>query len=76
MKRAYTKSEELIKLLKAGWEIFTERGSAPYNPIYFHVYHRSGKRKMVHPKTIESLISKKVISGTDSIHGKYKLLTQ
>lgn len=74
MRRRYTKSEEVVKLLKEGWEIFTERGCAPYDALYFHVENLSGDRKRVHPNTISSLIKKNVIHGTDRKHEKYTLI--
>lgn len=76
MRRSYIKSEEVIQLLQSGWEIFTERGSAPYDPLYFHIYGNGGDRKRIHPNTIQSLIKKNIIHGTNVKHGKYTLKLQ
>lgn len=79
MKRGYSKYDEVVNLLLNGWEIFTERGSAPYEPLYYYIYapySHTDDRKRVHPNTITSLIKKNIIHGTDRKHGKYSLINQ
>jgi len=75
MRRNYLKFNEIINLLKSGWEIYTSRGSAPYNPIHYNLHSSKGDMKRIHPATIEKLIRDKVITGRDLAHGKYKLIT-
>jgi hypothetical protein len=70
----YTKFDEIILLLKSGWVIYTSRGSAPYNPVYYHIWSPDEKnRKAIHFQTIEKLIRDNIINGRDSKHGKYEL---
>ena len=63
MVKQYAKQEQIIKLLNEGWEIFTERGTAPYKPLYFHIYAPEASsnefRFRIHPLTIQSLIRKR-----------------
>jgi len=72
MKHSYPKFDEVSSLLKSGWEIFTRRGSAPYSPLYYHIYFGDNSKR-VHPNTIKKLIKDGVINGTDAQHDKYKL---
>ena len=74
MRRNYPKFNEVIDLLKSGWEIYTSRGSAPYGPIYYNLHSGKGDMRRIHPMTIEKLIRDKVITGRDVTHGKYKLI--
>ena len=69
--KPFTKYDEVLSLLKSGGEIFTKRGSAPYAPLYFHIW-IGNTAKRVHPSTIKKLINNGVINGYDSPN-KYKL---
>lgn len=75
MKDDFVKYDKAITLLNSGWEIFTQRGSAPWRPVYYHLYKDGDDRKSIHFQTIEKLIREKIINGTDSPSGsKYKLI--
>jgi len=71
--KTFIKFKEAVILLNDGWEIYTSRGSAPYNALYFHLYKDGQGRKPVHFKTIEKLIKEQIINDTNG--GKYELKT-
>lgn len=69
MRRTFLAKEIIIHKLREGCEIYTERGDAPYRPLYFKLWSKDGKALIgnIHPSTIQSLIKDGIIhpAGSD-----------
>lgn len=73
--RRFIKFDETVRLLKAGWKIFTERGIMESgSPLFFILCSpEDGSEKNLHPATIKKLIKNSVIGSVES-DKKYRLL--